>query len=173
MPMNKRCPVTLEQLSDEIALLKRGMQVHSKYTLYAHFFYLKSLLKGVTKVRFFLDQDSGMRAACLGAFADRVKGHSCEAFYVRTNTEMTIDEKKMAIAKAKARFDKMCGSHPNMPEKEVKHLMVKKQLASMKAIGQWKDRWMVHPLPQMSEPEKAVCHLTDMNHLSEDHLACT
>jgi len=161
----------LEQLSAEIALPNRGMQVHSEYTLYAHFFYLKSLLKGVTKVRFFLDQDSGMRAACLGAFADRVKGHSCEAFYVRTNSEMTIDEKKMSMAKAKARFDQMRAVHPNMPEHEVKRLMVKQQLASMKAIGHWKDRWMVHPLPKMSEPEKAVCHLTDMDHLSDDHLA--
>jgi hypothetical protein len=43
-----------EQLSDEIALPKQGMQVQSEYTLYAHFFYLKSLLKGVSKVRFFL-----------------------------------------------------------------------------------------------------------------------
>ena len=160
-----------EQLSSDISLPKQGMQVHSEYTLYAHFFYLKSLLKGVEKVRFFLDQDSGMRAACLGAFADRAKGHSCEAFYVRTNRAMTIDEKKMALARAKARFDQVSAAHPSMLEHEIKHLMVKNQLASMKAIGHWKDRWMVHPLPKMSEPEKAVCHLTDMDHLSEDRLA--
>jgi hypothetical protein len=33
-------------------------------------------MRSVEKVRFFLDQDSGMRAACLSAFADRIKDAS-------------------------------------------------------------------------------------------------
>ena len=44
-----------------------GMQIHAEYTLYGHFFLLQRLFSGVEKIRFFLDQDAGMRAACLGA----------------------------------------------------------------------------------------------------------
>jgi hypothetical protein len=82
---------------------------------------------------------------------------------------MSIDERKMATAKAKARFEQMQVAHP--PDYDVKRLVVKKQLPAMRTIGHWKDRWMEHPLPKMSEPEKAVCHLTDMGNLSDDHLA--
>jgi len=161
----------LEQLTHEMALPTKGMQVHSEYTLYAHFFYLKNLLQGVSKTRFFLDQDSGMRAACLGAFGDKVKTNDCEAFYVRTNYDKTIDEKKAAMAKAKVRFNAVQASYPHLSEHDAKRLLVKQQLVKMEEIGHWKDRWMVHPLPKMAEPEKAVCHLTNTGGLSADHLA--
>lgn len=38
-------------------LPSRGMQVHTEYTLYGHFFYLARLLKGFDKVRFFLTRN--------------------------------------------------------------------------------------------------------------------
>ncbi len=31
----------------------------------------------------------------------------------------------------------------------------------MQEIGNWKDKWLLHPFPNMSEPEKAICYLTD------------
>ncbi|MHB8258022.1 MAG: hypothetical protein ACYDHY_15190 [Acidiferrobacterales bacterium] len=49
----------------------KGMQVHSEYTLYGHFFFLKCLLGGIEKVRFFVDQESSIRTACFAAFARR------------------------------------------------------------------------------------------------------
>ena len=49
----------------------RSMRIHAEYTLYGHFFYLKRLFGGIGKIRFFLDQDSGMRAACLAASSQR------------------------------------------------------------------------------------------------------
>ncbi len=30
----------------------------------------------------------------------------------------------------------------------------------MQEIGNWKDKWLLHPFPNMSEPEKAICYLT-------------
>ena len=41
----------------------------------------------------------------------------------------------------------------------------------MATIGKWQDRWMSHPFPNMSEPEKAVCYLTDYGDYDENHLA--
>lgn len=41
----------------------------------------------------------------------------------------------------------------------------------MPAFGNWNDRWLIHPFPNMSEPEKAVCYLTDRGETHEDQLA--
>jgi len=60
-----------------------GMQTHGEYTMYGHFFFLKRLLGNVQKWRFFIDQDPGLRAACLSAFHDEIRGRTADAFYVR------------------------------------------------------------------------------------------
>ena len=62
----------LDNLDDDLALPKDGMQVRGEHTMYGHFFFLRKLLDNTEKVRFFLDQDSAFRAAYLSAFSDRV-----------------------------------------------------------------------------------------------------
>ena len=52
----ERDDVEVSELLDEnMKLPSKGMQVHSEYTLYGHFFFLKQLFSGVEKVKFFLD----------------------------------------------------------------------------------------------------------------------
>ncbi len=80
-----------EVLDGTMKLPASGMQVHSDYTLYGHFFFLKKLLPSVEKVRFFMDQESGIRAACIGAFYDDIRQGRCDAFYVRINKLLTVD----------------------------------------------------------------------------------
>jgi len=41
----------------------------------------------------------------------------------------------------------------------------------LKTIGKWDDRWLNYPFPDMSEPEKAVCYLTNRDDLAEMQLA--
>lgn len=41
----------------------------------------------------------------------------------------------------------------------------------MATIGKWSDRWVLHPFPSMSEPDKAACYLTDFQDYAPDHLA--
>jgi hypothetical protein len=69
-----------ENLDDDLALPKDGMQVRREYTMYGHFFFLRRLLDNTEKIRFFLDQDSAFRAACLSAFSDRIKGDDATLF---------------------------------------------------------------------------------------------
>ena len=148
-----------------------GMQVHAEYSLYGHFFFLKHLTAGAEKIRFFLDQDSGMRAACLAAFEPDIKARRADAFYVRINKEMTVNQKRASLAVAKARFDEARKSHPTLAEFEVETMLIQERLRSMMELGKWKDRWLIHPLPDMGEPEKAVCYLTDYRDYDQDHLA--
>lgn len=158
-------------LSATDKLPSAGMQVRADYLLYAHFFYLRSLLRNVGKVRFFMDQESGIRAACLGAFAGEIKSRTCDAFYVRLGKEMTVDEKRRAKKEAERRFLKFAEEHPEKSQEDVILEMMKEEMRRAAAFGKWSDRWVIHPWPDSAEPEKAMCHLTNFNDMDEDHMA--
>lgn len=168
----QRDDVEVSEIQDsERKLPTRGMQIHAEYTLYGHFFYLKRLFGSVGKLRFFLDQDSGMRAACLAAFQPEIASRKADAFYVRIAKEMTIAEKRTAIAASRASFEAARKANPGLSDPELETLLTKERIAHMATIGKWQDRWMAHPFPNMSESEKAVCYLTDYNDYDLDHLA--
>lgn len=149
-----------------------GMQIHSEYTLYGHFLRLKELFKSAEKVRFFLDQDSGMRAACLAAFAEEIKTkRTADAFYVSIAKDMTVDMKRRKKREALVALSEFMEQNPGLSKSEAVLAMIKAGIASMPAIGKWNDRWLRHPFPDMSEPEKAISYLTDMGDYDPDHLA--
>ena len=152
-------------------LPQKGMQVHAEYTLYGHFFFLKQLFRGVEKVRFFLDQDSGMRAACLGAFATEIKDKRCDAFYVRINKNLTIAEKRKVLAASRKEWEAMKITYPDLSDSKLKLLIIKERMKQVMSIGKWEDKWLHHPFTNMSEPEKALCYLTDIQCYDDDHKA--
>jgi hypothetical protein len=158
-------------LDADLTLPRDGMQVRGEYTMYGHFFFLRRLLDATEKVRFFLDQDSAFRAACLSAFPDRIKEGRCDAFYVRINAEATIDQKRQILADNRRRMEAMKQAHPGLKDGQLKLLMLKEKMAQVVNIGTWQDRWVEHPFPNMGEPEKAMCYLTDIQNYDEDHLA--
>jgi transposase-like protein len=161
-----------ELLSHEQSLPKQGMQVRSEYTMYAHFYWLAYLLRGAEKVRFFMDQESGIRAACLAAFNEEIKARRCDAMYVRLGKEMTVGEKRKAKQEADERFQDVASTFPKgTPDYEIEIAMMKEEMARADKIGKWKDRWMTHPLPNSAEPLKAICYLTDFDDYDEDHRA--
>ncbi|MDD5241678.1 MAG: hypothetical protein PHG47_08155 [Sulfuricella sp.] len=157
--------------SFDTTLPKKGMQVHSEYTLYGHFFYLKHLFGGVEKMRFFLDQESGIRAACLSAFSEEIKARKADAFYVRINKDLTVNERRQALAISRAEFEKAKNNYPSLKGSEVELLLIQDRLQHMSTIGKWSDRWLLHPFPSMSEPEKAICYMTNYGDYAADHLA--
>lgn len=128
-------------------------------------------MSAVEKVRFFLDQDSGIRAACPGAFQQEIQKRSCDAFYVRINKHLTVDEKKRALARSQREYRKAKGRHLDLIENELKLHLIKQRMAEVAEIGKWKDQWLTHPFPSMSEPEKAICYLTNFGDYDQDHQA--
>ncbi|MGH9962688.1 MAG: hypothetical protein ACREBC_37165 [Pyrinomonadaceae bacterium] len=126
-----------------------GMQTHGEYTMYGHFFFLKRLLGNVQKWRFFIDQDPGLRAACLSAFHDEIRGRTADAFYVRITKDLTVDEKRHRYNDAKALFEQAKVAHPDMKPQEVKLLLIKERLAAMTPHGKWQDQWLltIHSRP--------------------------
>lgn len=160
-----------DDVDAEVRLPANGMQTHLDYTAYGHYFLLRELLQGAKKLRFFIDQDSALRAACLSAFQKEISARKADAFYVRINKNMVTGQKRGSIQEATKRFNEAMLRYPNLAEREAKIELVKEQFPLMQKIGKWGDRWMIHPLPTMGEPEKAVCHLTDLGDYDPDHLA--
>lgn len=148
-----------EKTADE-ALPSNGMQIHSEYTMIAMFHHLKGMVGNIGAWRFFMDQESGIRAACLSAFADEIRDRRAEAFYVKIEKELVQEKKRERLKDAKDRFDLVAAAHPNLDEDEVKLLMLKEEIANQRKVGTFGDEWVQIPLPTMSEPGKAVCWLT-------------
>jgi transposase-like protein len=138
-----------------------GVQVHAEYTMIAHFHFLKKLFGEVGKWRFFLDQDSGIRGACLSAFAEEIKERTAEAFYVKIEKNLTVDEKRKLKAIAKSKFEEMIEQFPNLTINEIKIELLKQEILANIQIGNWKDKWIKHPFPDMAEANKAMCWLTE------------
>lgn len=149
-----------------------GVQTKAEYTMSAHFHLLKKIFgDSVEKWRFFLDQDSGIRGACLGAFASEIKSKTAEAFYVRIEKEITVDLKRRFKAEALKRFEEIAEKNPTLSEDDIKIEMLKEAIQSVQEIGSWKDRWVQHPLPNMAEANKAMCWLTEHDDFDLTHKA--
>ena len=73
-----------------------GMQVHVPYTVYAHFFLMRELLRGaeVKRVEYSIDCESLLRGAFLSAWCDEVKQETAHGFYVRPQKYRTVTERK-------------------------------------------------------------------------------
>lgn len=152
-------------------LPEKGMQTRRDYTMAAHFAYLRRLMPKVGKWRFFLDQDPGMRAAVMSAFVEEIKAETCDAWFVRINKDLTIDKRRQARRIAKLRFESVKAANPGLSDREVVREMIKTAHAAMTQHGNWNDRWLDHPYPNMSEPEKATTWLTERPNFTPDHAA--
>jgi hypothetical protein len=160
-----------ELVAGSETLPRQGMQVRNEYTMYAHFFRLRQLFRGVEKVRFFMDQESGIRAACLVAFEEEVRQRRCDAFYVRIGKEMTVSEKRAAVTSAEEALEQLKVKYPNLSQRQIEMEVMKQRIRAAASVGKWSDRWVEHPFPNYAEPLKAVCRLTEFADHDEDHLA--
>lgn len=150
----------------------RGMQVRSDYTMYGHLFYLHGLLGKVGKLRFFLDQEPGIKSACHAAFKDAILARNVDTFFVRIRKDMSIDEKKLAKAQSETLLNNMLRDLPELTARDATVLTMQQAIADAASQApSGKPYWVKHPFPDMAEPEKAVCHLTNFGDYAPEHLA--
>ncbi len=156
----------------------KGMLVRPEYTLYAHFLFLKKMFRNVDKVRFYTDQESGIRAACLSAFWEEVLDKRCDMFYVSIKKNYTIDEKRQMANQGKRELKEFREKYlylADLRDTDIQHMIIVDRIKKMREIGKWKDRWLEFPFPSMDEPEKQLCYLTNIKKerfdYEEGHLA--
>ncbi|RJG07216.1 hypothetical protein D3870_15505 [Noviherbaspirillum cavernae] len=131
--------------SAEETVPRAGMQVHEQVSMNAHIQLVSRLLYRAKKLRFFMDQESGLRAAVMAAVGDRIKARTADAFYVKVMKESTVDAKRQATKVAKERFESAKTAYPGLSDHEMKMLLVKEEMQRMASIGKWNDRWLSQP----------------------------
>lgn len=146
----------------------KGMVLHEMAVMNAHIQLVTRLLQRAEKLRFFIDQESGLRAAIMAAVPHRVRSRTVDAFYVKVMKDFTIDEKRAKVALANRRVKDVADGDGCGPDR-AKLLMARQELTVMPALGKWGDRWFRHPGADMREPEKAVCWLTDIDPPEEEY----
>ncbi len=132
-----RADVESAEMMDKFqALPHKGMQVHNEYTLYAHFLLLEQMFRHVGKVRFFMDLESGIRAAFMAAFGQRVRERNADAWYVRINKDMTVPERENAKKWADKAFEAYGKEHPALENHwAIRIAMIKEEIERMQSIG--------------------------------------
>lgn len=152
--------------ADDTKLPGRGMKVRSDYSMMAHMQIVARMTSGSPHVALYLDQDSGLRSATHVAFENRIRVGSVDTFHVRINKDMTIDQKGLVVAQAAQRMAKFTQAR-RITAKEGPQRMLEEALAQRGFRPRWQDRWMTHPIPDGSEPEKELLHLTDRPELTD------
>ena len=151
--------------NSERKLPDKGVQIRAEYTMHGHFRHIKSLLPSVKRFVFYLDDESGIDSALFAAFTEEVRDKRCEGFIVKINKDLTIIEKRKVKRAADRELQKLV---PNNPSYEMLSLMSLQQIYLEKIIkdemskGILKNKTLQYPFPNMSEPEKLVRWLTDL-----------
>ena len=156
--------------------LSSGLQVHMPYTTYAHWFLMHRLLAGagVKQVQLNSDIDSMTRAAFLAAFSDEVKRGDAHAFFVKYTKWETIDERHLILKEAKRRRAEFRATLPEAVREdklEVARRMMLTYIDERETHGQWDDEWVIHPVPTINEPQKAICWLTPDDNMDDTRKA--
>lgn len=169
---SERPDVEVSELTTlDTQLPAQGAQIKEQYTLHGHFHLLATLLRNAEKVRCYMDQDSGIRAAFMGAFAERINQRTADGWYVSVMKQSTVVQKERAVQKAKARFREAAEDNPTLKPYEVELILMKEEMAHPVELGEYGDAWVSHPVPNMSEPAKKVCWLTNLRDYDEDQEA--
>lgn len=148
----------------------KGMLLHESVVMQAHMHLVSRLLHRADKLRFFMDQESGLRAAFMSVAPQRVTNRTLDGFYVQVYKEGTVGQKRGLVAQSKKAFTNFYGEmldvameKDELPtEKDAYVAMMRQEMARCHEAGKWKDKWVRHPKADMREPVKLACWLTDI-----------
>jgi transposase-like protein len=154
----------------------KGMLLHESAVMQAHMQLVCRLLGRAEKLRFFLDQESGLRAALMMAVPQRVLERTADAFFVTVLKEATVDQKRGLVAKSKKDFQAFyedlleeASLRDELPTvKEAQVAMVRREMTRFESKGPWRDSWVRHPIADMREPVKVISWLTDIDPEAND-----
>jgi hypothetical protein len=147
---------------------RRGVQLYETAVMNAHIQLVCRLLERSPKLRFYLDQESGLRAAFMSAVPLRILEKTADAFYVSVAKDQTVDQKRRLVQAGVRRLRELEKDYPEVSVDLLKLIMMRQELARPTIHGPFKDAWVTHPAPDMREPEKRVCWLTDIESAEED-----
>lgn len=140
----------------------KGILLHEQVVMNAHIQLVCRLLGRAEKLRFFMDQESGLRAAFMSAVPERIKNRTADAFFVQIKKDASIDQKRNLVRQSKQELSRIMDA-AGCDEDGAKILMALDELSRMREIGYWNDKWLKHPVSDMREPVRLICWLTDID----------
>ncbi|MBV8399161.1 MAG: hypothetical protein JOZ17_10530, partial [Acetobacteraceae bacterium] len=164
----------------------RGVQVHADYLVHGHFWLL---LRGTAWLSFCIDADSGLLAACMGAFGARVRDHTAEIVQVRIAKELGIDERRKDLADTRKAFAAARAAlprrtegpgetavAPGLQEQRDATRIVARMVRELRANSpaptcKLRQVWIGNPAPDPAEPRKHWRYVSDGDHLSDHDVA--
>lgn len=139
-----------------------GGIVHEMFTMAAHLQTLKAWVERAAYVQFSLDPDPGLDRLCVVTFAQRVRAGTLDAFLVRINKDLTVAQRKQALADAEVALERLRAETPALSDTElIRHVLMSRWQAAKAQGGPPSRLWVGHPFPTMSEPQRSVQPLTD------------
>ena len=163
-----------EDMSEGQQLPKSGCQVHADYLMYGHYWLLRHQLQGAGKIRFFLDGEAGLLAACMCAFVDRVNARTADIAVVCIEKELTVDARNAALAKARKWFRAERARFPALSERQARSAIMTEIIAAARSNapdGCLKNSWIRSPFPDLAEPNKRIRFVTDLGDYDDAHAA--
>jgi transposase-like protein len=165
-------------------LPSRGVQVHADYLMHGHYHHLRHLLRGTSQLNFSLDEDSGLLAACMGAFSDRVRDHTAEVVQVRIAKELSIDDRRREIVDTRKTFAAAVAAlrkpvrlkEDGFDDQRAATAVVAEDIGRLRAASPDPERklqrvWVKNPAPDAAEPRKFWRYVSDDGHLYDHDVA--
>jgi len=130
------------------------------YQLYAHYVALSKFMPDDVRAINFADQESGLRAAFMSAFADKVQNNKAHLFYIKYKKGVVQDERNQAAARTRVRINKVIERYDCDYETAKQILCIASIRNKTIPVGKWKDLWGNHPVERKTEVGKAFSHQT-------------
>ncbi|MFC1502740.1 hypothetical protein ACFL53_00060 [Pseudomonadota bacterium] len=141
-----------------------GSQVHSEYTMYAHFFHLSRLLGHANALRFYLDQEPAINRACNLAFSQSITQGRCHSLFVKINKELTVDQRR-AMVNASEQLLEQVKTELGVSKEDARIAVAQGALNNPIKPSPNSLPWYELPLDKIYECEKHVAFLTDKSRL--------
>lgn len=167
--------ITSEEFDVSTKLPAKGVLIHNEYTMLGHFLHLKNLLQHTGKIRFYMDNDSGMRNAYVSIFKDFIQDDRSDGFLVTGVKNTTVDEKRRAVRETNKLIKEITGVERKLLSghefKQVVTRLIEQKLDTLHLRDSSTELWLDYPIATMSEPEKYVAAITNISRFDSTHQA--
>ena len=147
---------------NDVRAPSRGAVVHEMISLAAHLQLVARMTQGAAYVQLSMDREPSLDRLALLTFADRVRASSADVFMVQINKGMNQGGRRKALADAQIVLAKHGAQHPAMSEIELlMDLIERRYHEATRRFPAARDRWVAHPFPTLSEPERSILCVSD------------
>mgnify|MGYP006115937465 FL=1 len=161
------------EVLDQLASTKlptQGAQIHSEYTMYAHFIQLQKLIGHASALRFYLDQEPAIERACNLAFSSQIAKGNFHSLYVKINKELNVDQRRQLVAATEKLIEQIQDEY-GIDADTAKKMVALSSLSEPVAENGEGHKWYFLPLHKIYECEKHACFLTPTSKLTENDKA--